>query len=145
MSDDLSGRSNKGDPIPTGFIITSANSAILQEYLEDFEHADKAARARIVEQAMAQLYLLRPPHTAFDKAEAGQVTYIYVQLNHMMTTICFRKSGDGFIIALILPDTSTPSSHGNGPPKVPSISLTMMKLLSLQKIHLDLCQDICTS
>jgi hypothetical protein len=141
MSNDSSGRSDEGDPIPTGFIITSADSAILQQYLADFEHADKAARARIVQWAMAKLYLLRPPHTAFDKAEAGQVTYINVQLNHMMTTICFRKSGDGFTIALILPDTSTPSSHGDGPPKAPSITLTVMKLLSLQKIRLDLCRD----
>jgi hypothetical protein len=122
MSNDLSGRSNKGDPIPTGFIITPTDSAILQEYLEDFEHANKAAQARIVQRAMAELYLLRPPHVAFDKAEAGQVTYINVQLNHMMTTICFRKSGDGFTITLILPDASTPSSHSDGLPEVPSIS-----------------------
>jgi hypothetical protein len=43
MSHDSSGRSEEEEPIPTGFIITSADAAILQEYLEDFEHGDTAA------------------------------------------------------------------------------------------------------
>jgi hypothetical protein len=73
MSDGPPGISDQEEPVPTGFIITSANAAILQDYLDDFEHADAAARATIVERAMAQLYMLRPPHTPFHKVDAAKV------------------------------------------------------------------------
>jgi hypothetical protein len=43
MSDGPPGISDQEEPVPTGFIITSADAAILQDYLDDFEHADAAA------------------------------------------------------------------------------------------------------
>ncbi|KAN0129861.1 hypothetical protein V8E53_012333 [Lactarius tabidus] len=72
MSDGPPRISDQEEPVPTGFIITSADAAILQDYLDDFEHADAAARATIVERAMAQLYMLRPPHTPFHKVDAAK-------------------------------------------------------------------------
>ncbi|KAH9172395.1 hypothetical protein EDB89DRAFT_1906250 [Lactarius sanguifluus] len=43
---------------------------ILQEYLQEFQAADTSLRTRIIEKAMAQLYLLRPASAPFDKKVA---------------------------------------------------------------------------
>ena len=59
------------------FVITSADAEILQEYLVDFEEAtgNSSARTKIVERAMAQIYLLRPEDTQFNKAAARPVRH----------------------------------------------------------------------
>jgi hypothetical protein len=66
-----------GDTIPVGFTITHQDSGILQEYLDDFRVADTDLRTRIIEKVMAELYLLRPSNTPFDKNEASNVCGIY--------------------------------------------------------------------
>ncbi|KAH8982338.1 hypothetical protein EDB86DRAFT_3086166 [Lactarius hatsudake] len=53
-----------------GFSITPRDADILQEYLQDFQAADTSLRTRIIEKAMAQLYLLRPTSAQFDKKVA---------------------------------------------------------------------------
>jgi len=73
MSESSSGDSNEAVPAQAGFKITPADGAILQEYLEDFGPAQKPARTKIVERAMAQLYMLRAPDTPFDKVDVGMV------------------------------------------------------------------------
>ncbi|KAI9433711.1 hypothetical protein H4582DRAFT_2060689 [Lactarius indigo] len=60
-------RAQSGD---TGFIITPEDADVLQEYLEEFQAADTSLRTRIIEKAMAQLYLLRPSSAPFDKKVA---------------------------------------------------------------------------
>jgi hypothetical protein len=76
-SDDAS-ESPPGHSVPEvmdepGFAITSDDAEILQQYLEEFEHAETAVRTRLIERAMAELYMLRPPNTPFDKAEISKV------------------------------------------------------------------------
>lgn len=66
----LSQRELSTDP---GFSITPQDADILQEYLQDFQAADTSLRTRIIEKAMAQLYLLRPTSAQFDKKVATKV------------------------------------------------------------------------
>ncbi|KAN0126221.1 hypothetical protein V8E53_015266 [Lactarius tabidus] len=94
MSDGPSGISDQEEPVPTGFIITSADAAILQDYLDDFEHADTAAQATIVERAMAQLYMLcpppppPPPHVPFDKVDAAKEMVLQSLQSPQMSLNC---------------------------------------------------------
>ncbi|KAH9069394.1 hypothetical protein EDB83DRAFT_2314420 [Lactarius deliciosus] len=60
-------REQSTDP---GFSITPRDADILQEYLQEFQAADTSLRTRIIEKAMAQLYLLRPASAPFDKKVA---------------------------------------------------------------------------
>ena len=59
--------------INVGFTINSQDSSILQEYLEEFKKGDTGLWTRIIEKAMAELYILRPADTQFDKNEARTV------------------------------------------------------------------------
>ena len=63
-------REQSTDP---GFSITPRDTDILQEYLQEFQVADTSLRTRIIEKAMAQLYLLRPASAPFDKKVATKV------------------------------------------------------------------------
>jgi hypothetical protein len=86
MADSASGTSEKDQAPPTGFHITSEDANILQEYLEEFEHAETAIRTRLVEKAMAELYMLQPPNPVFDKADARKVcTMVPLLLFHTLT------------------------------------------------------------
>ena len=57
------------------FTINSDEAKILQEYLDDFQDGDTELRAKIVANAMAELYDLRPEDAPFDKTKASQVCY----------------------------------------------------------------------
>ena len=75
--------------VPSGFDITSADAAILQDYLAQFDEATRGApRARIVDRAMTELAMLRPDTRTFDKVAARKVwhrcfpiflSYLFVQ------------------------------------------------------------------
>jgi hypothetical protein len=92
MADSTSGKSGDEETVPTGFVIASDDAEILQEYLEEFEVADTATRTRIVERAMAQLYMLRPPNTGFNKVEARKVCNMHrTFLSSPMTPLWYRK------------------------------------------------------
>ncbi|KAH9167727.1 hypothetical protein EDB89DRAFT_1909818 [Lactarius sanguifluus] len=60
-------RVQSADP---GFSITPQDADILQEYLQEFQAANTSLRTRIIEKAMAQLYLLHPASAPFDKKVA---------------------------------------------------------------------------
>ncbi|KAH9176173.1 hypothetical protein EDB89DRAFT_2065978 [Lactarius sanguifluus] len=60
-------RVQSADP---GFSITPQDADILQEYLQEFQAANTSLRTRIIEKAMAQLYLLCPASAPFDKKVA---------------------------------------------------------------------------
>ncbi|KAH9177960.1 hypothetical protein EDB89DRAFT_2064338 [Lactarius sanguifluus] len=53
-----------------GFSITPQDADILQEYLQEFQAANTSLHSRIIEKAMAQLYLLCPASAPFDKKVA---------------------------------------------------------------------------
>ncbi|KAH9169707.1 hypothetical protein EDB89DRAFT_1908352 [Lactarius sanguifluus] len=57
-------RVQSADP---GFSITPQDADILQEYLQEFQAANTSLCTRIIEKAMAQLYLLCPASAPFDK------------------------------------------------------------------------------
>ena len=57
----------------TVFMLTSADKALLQEHLEQFQDADKGARVIIIERVMGQLSQLRPSQSSFDKKDASKV------------------------------------------------------------------------
>ena len=57
----------------TVFMLTSADKALLQEHLEEFQDADKGACVIIIERVMGQLYQLRPSQSSFDKKDASKV------------------------------------------------------------------------
>lgn len=144
MADSTSGISNNEHTAPpTGFVITPDDAVILKEYLEEFEHAETTLRTRIVERAMAELYILRPPNAAFDKVQARKVCTILLILSIYLLTIQYhRKLGGGSLTALTPPSASIPNLHANGPPEVSSISSIVMTSFHLQRRHLDLCRVI---
>ena len=57
------------------FILTPADKALLQDNLNDFQDADKDARATITERVMGELCQLRPPNTSFNKKDARKVSF----------------------------------------------------------------------
>ena len=71
-------QSHDDQTVHSGFAITPKDTEILQQYLEEFQEADSSLRTKIIEKAMAELYLLRPDNTPFDKKEASKVCRIYV-------------------------------------------------------------------
>ncbi|KAH9163430.1 hypothetical protein EDB89DRAFT_1912659 [Lactarius sanguifluus] len=60
-------RVQSADP---GFSITPQDTDISQEYLQEFQAANTSLHTRIIEKAMAQLYLLCPASAPFDKKVA---------------------------------------------------------------------------
>src|ERR1700733_6771373 len=73
-------QSHEDRNVHSGFAITPKDTEILQKYLEEFQEADSSLRTKIIQKAMAELYLLRPENTPFDKKEASKVCRIYVYL-----------------------------------------------------------------
>ena len=80
-------QSHNDQALNVGFTITPQDSGILQEYLEEFQAADTDVRTRIVEKVMAELYLLRPANTPFDKKEASKVCCI--SMNQCICTLWY--------------------------------------------------------
>ena len=88
MQSDFSSGHNSGESVVSqshdeqtvhsGFAITPKDTEILQQYLEEFQEADSSLRTKIIEKAMAELYLLRPDNTPFDKKEARKVCCLHV-------------------------------------------------------------------
>ena len=81
QSDGDSGRSatSPTDNAPhalTDFTITHQDAGILKQYLDEFQQANTGDRANIIQKAMAEIYQLQPPNSAFDKKEAGKVFLI---------------------------------------------------------------------
>ena len=75
FSDHQSGHANihqsdNDQAVDPGFTITHQDSAILQGYLDEFQEAETDQCTRLVERVMAELYMLRPDGTPFDKKEA---------------------------------------------------------------------------
>jgi len=77
-----------------------------------------------------------PTHLLIRWMLAWYDTHTYDLIN-AMTIICHRKLGNGFTIALIPPNASTPSSHASGLQEVPSISSIAITSLSLHRRRLD--------
>lgn len=73
LSKSPSGDSILDDTEDIGFSMTPDDAGILQQYLEEFEHTETAVHTRLIERAMAELYMLRPPNTPFNKAEVSKV------------------------------------------------------------------------
>ena len=80
-------------PLPTmPFEITPQDTEILQQYLEEFQEADKAHRTNLVQKIMGELYQHRAVDATFDKMEASEVCAIYAWLlNSFFLTFCFRR------------------------------------------------------
>ena len=56
-----------------GFTITTEDSEILLEHLDEFQDADTDLRTKIINTAMGRLYVNRPDDASFDKGEARTV------------------------------------------------------------------------
>jgi hypothetical protein len=68
--------SPQGDrPLHGGFEITSHDSDILTQYLDEFHAASKQDRPKTVDTVLGRLYALRPPDPTFNEAEAKKVCY----------------------------------------------------------------------
>jgi hypothetical protein len=55
------------------FTLTREGTALLSEYIEEYQEGDGEMRTTIVANAMAELVLLRPPGSPFNKDEASKV------------------------------------------------------------------------
>jgi hypothetical protein len=55
------------------FIITQNDARALEKYVEEFQDGNADVRSRVVAAAMADLYMLRPETSPFNKAEANKV------------------------------------------------------------------------
>jgi hypothetical protein len=99
--------------IHSGFEITPEDSAILQGYLQEFQGADTKPRANILERVMAQLYLLRPPNSPFDKMDARKVCGAYLYMIARLI-LCFRKFRNGSTIITPALGVSIPNSLASG-------------------------------
>jgi len=72
-NNDKSGDESKNED----FKISDKDALILQEYVLEFKEGDTELRIRIIEKVMAEMYLLRPPNTPFDKVDAKEVCVMY--------------------------------------------------------------------
>ncbi|KAF8265608.1 hypothetical protein EI94DRAFT_1702359 [Lactarius quietus] len=57
-------------PLHAGFEITSQDSDILMQYLDDFQAANKQDQPTVVDTVMGRLYAIQPPDPTFNQAEA---------------------------------------------------------------------------
>lgn len=73
--------SSAHDEHASGFTITSRDSDILQNYLDEFQEANTNLRTIVIERAMAQLYELRPVSAPFDKKDAKKVCFHCVHVH----------------------------------------------------------------
>jgi len=112
--------SKREQPVKSGFSITPQDRVVLQECLEEFQQGDTDDRPRIIERAMAKLYLLRPVNTPFDKKDARKVCLGYADMWISLIPDS-RKFRNGFITALSAPGVNTSNSPANGPPAMHSI------------------------
>ena len=74
----------------TTFKVTPEDAEILTEYLDEFDESNTAAKRKILEKAMGDLYRLRPNDFIFDKREAKEVCITAVNicaLAHMLRDI----------------------------------------------------------
>lgn len=55
------------------FVITRVDASILETFVDEFQDGNADVRSTVVATAMAELYMLRPPTSAFNKAEANKV------------------------------------------------------------------------
>ena len=60
------------------FKIGDAEADILQTYLQEFQEADTSLRVKIIEKTMAELYMLQPEDTPFEKKEVREVCFMSV-------------------------------------------------------------------
>jgi hypothetical protein len=61
--------------LPVAFSITARDSAVLQNYLKDFQNGNAALHTKIIQKVMAELYQLCPANTSFDKLNVAKVYY----------------------------------------------------------------------
>ena len=72
------------------FQVTLEDAEILTGYLDEFDNSNTAAKRKILEKAMGDLYRLRPNDFIFDKREAKEVCNTTVNicaLAHMLRDI----------------------------------------------------------
>jgi hypothetical protein len=60
------------------FKIGGAEADILQEYLQEFQEADTSLCVKIIEKTMAEVYMLQPEDTPFNKKEVREVCFMSV-------------------------------------------------------------------
>ena len=106
--------------VDVGFTITHQDSGILCEYLE-FQAADTDLQTRIIEKVMAELYLLHPDNTPFDKKEASKVCGIYSFTISLLMVFSRKYRNDSTTITPAL-GVTTPNLLRSGPPGMPSIT-----------------------
>jgi hypothetical protein len=117
-------------PPASVFTLTREDTALLSEYIEEFQEGDADMRSTIVANAMAELVLLRPPGSPFNKDEASKVgvtLLIFVYLNNELLH-AHRKSANGFTTITIGLKNNTLNSSDDGLPGMRFTTCVVTKL-----------------
>lgn len=92
------------------FQVTPEDAEILTGYLDEFDESNTAAKRKILEKAMGDLYRLRPNDFIFDKREAKEVcvtTENICALAHMLRDLLLQKIRRWFYNHLDSPNCRT--------------------------------------